>query len=169
MHQASLFDQTVLYLFHEYERGKLDGSDSSRSGRPRTTVADEMIDTVRLMIADDLHVTYQQIEFSLRINSPAIYSILHNYLKLRKAWVRWVLHSLTNHQKRLRIQFCRESLKRLKQERSRRAFDIITGDESCFYYYDPETKQQSKTSVSKDNPRLTKVRRNKVLGNEFSS
>ena len=120
----------------------MDVSDSPRSRRPCTTVTDEIIDAVRLMIDNDPHVTYQQIEFSLKINSPAIYSILCDYLKLRKIRSRWVPHSLTNDQKRLRIQFCRESSKRFKQERSRRVFDIITGDESCFYHYDPETKQQ---------------------------
>ena len=104
----------------------------SRSGRPRTAVTDEMIDAVRLMIDDDQHVTYQQIEFSLGKNSPAIYSILHDYLKLRKICAQWVKHSLTNNQKRLRIQFCRESLKRFEQERSRHVFDIVTGDESWF-------------------------------------
>ena len=74
-------DRTVLNWFHEYEHGKLDVSDSPRSGRPRTAVTDEMIDAVRLMIDDDPHVTYQQIDFSLGINSPAIYSILHDHFK----------------------------------------------------------------------------------------
>ena len=81
-------ERTVLNRFHEYERGKLDVSDSPRSGRTRTAVIDEMIDVVRLMIDDDPHVTYQQIEFSLGINSPAIYSILHDHLKLRKVYAR---------------------------------------------------------------------------------
>ena len=103
-----------------------------------------MIDAVRLMIDDDPHVTYQQIDFSLGINSPAIYSILHDHLKLRKVCARWVKHSLTNDQKRLRIQFCRQSLKRFEQGRSRRVFDIVTGDQSWFHHYDPETKQQLK-------------------------
>ena len=67
------------------------------------------------MVDDDAHVTYQQIEFSLRINSPTIYSILYDHLKLRQACARWVLHSLTHDQKRLRIQLCRQPLKQLEQ------------------------------------------------------
>ena len=54
--QASRFHRTVLNWFHEYERGKLDVSDSPRFGRPHTTVTDEMIDAVRLMLDDDPHV-----------------------------------------------------------------------------------------------------------------
>ena len=86
-------DWTVLNWFHEYERRKLDVSDSPRSGRPRTTITDEMIDAVRLMIGNDPHATYQQIDFSLGINSPAIYSILHDHLKLQRVCARWVSHS----------------------------------------------------------------------------
>ena len=157
-------DRKVLNWFHEYERGKLDVSDSPRSERPRTALTDEMIDADRLMIDDDPHVTYQQIEFSLGINSPAIYSILHDHLKLRKVCARWIPHSLTNDQKRLRIEFCRQSLKRFEQGRSRCVFDIVTGDQSWFHHYNPETKQQWKTWVSKDDPRPTIVRRNKSFG-----
>ena len=74
-----------------------------------------MIDAARLMIDDDPRVMYQQIEFSLQTDSPAIYSILHDHLKLQKVCPRWVPHSLINDQKRPQIQFCRESLKRFEQ------------------------------------------------------
>ncbi|CAF4656764.1 unnamed protein product [Rotaria sp. Silwood2] len=135
-------DRTILNWFDGYERGKLAVSDSPRSGRPRAAVTDETIDAVRLMIDDDPHLTYQQIECSLEIYSPAIYSILRDHLKLRKVCARWVPHLLTTDQKRLRVQFCHESLKRFEQGRSWRVFDIVTGDESWFHHYDPETKEQ---------------------------
>ena len=51
-------------------------------------------------------------------------------------------HTLTDGQKQLRVQFCRRSLKRFEEGRSRHVFDIITGDEPCFYHYDPELKEQ---------------------------
>ena len=51
-------------------------------------------------------------------------------------------HTLTDGQKQLSLQFCHHSLKRFEGDRSRRVFDIISGDESCFYHYDPEVKEQ---------------------------
>ena len=51
-------------------------------------------------------------------------------------------HTLIDDQKQLQLQFCRHSLKRFEEGRSRRVFDIITGDESCFYHYDPQLKEQ---------------------------
>ena len=94
-------NRTALNWFHEYKRGKLDVSDSPRCRRRRTALAPGMVDTVRLMIDNDPHVTYQQMEFFLRINSPAIYAILHDHPKLRKVCAPWVPNSLTNDQKRL--------------------------------------------------------------------
>ena len=72
----------------------------------------------------------------------AINSIIHDYLNLRKVCGGWVLHTLTDGQKQLPLQFCCDSLNRFEEDRSRRLFDIITGDESCFYHYDPELREQ---------------------------
>ena len=72
----------------------------------------------------------------------AINSIIHDYLNLRKICARWMLHTLTDDQKQLRLQFCRHSLKSFDEGQSRRVFDIITGDESYFYHDDPELKEQ---------------------------
>ena len=42
-------------------------------------------------------------------------------------------HTLTNDQQQLRVQFFGRSLKRFEGGQSRRVFDIITDNESCFY------------------------------------
>ena len=70
-------------------------------------------------------------------------------------------HQLKNDQKQLRIQFCRDSEERFEGGQFSRLFDIITGDESWFYHYDPTTKEQSKVWVSETDPRPTKVHRYK--------
>ena len=73
-------------------------------------------------------------------------------------------HTLTDDLKQLRIQFCHHSLKRFEEGRSRRVFDAMTGDEPCFYHYDPELKQQSKGCLSTTDQHPTKVHRNKSAG-----
>ena len=75
-----------------------------------------------------------------------------------------MLHALTDGQKQLPLRFCRHSLKRFEEGRSRRLFDIITGDESCFYYYDPELKEQWKVCLSTTDQRPSKVHWNKSAG-----
>ena len=110
---------------------------------------------------DDPHSTYQQIESRLGISSTSINSIIHDYLNVRKVCDGWVPHTLTDDQKQLRLQFCRHSIKRFEEDRSRCAFDIITGDEFWFYHYDPELKEQCKSLLSTTDQRLTEVHRNK--------
>ena len=135
-------DCTVFNWFHEFQRNKFSVQHAPRSGRPSTSVTEQTIDAVRKIIKDDPHSTYQQIEAILDISSTVINSIIHNYLNVRKVCGRWVPHTLTNDQKQLPLQFCCHSRKRFKEDRSRCLFDIITGDESCFYHYDPQLKEQ---------------------------
>ncbi|CAF4608607.1 unnamed protein product, partial [Rotaria sp. Silwood2] len=52
----------------------------------------------------------------------------------------------------------------LNLRKSRCVFDIITGDESWFYHYDPELKEQSKVWMSTTDPRPTKIHRTKSAG-----
>ncbi len=111
---------------------------------PETAVNEQTIDAVRAIIENDPHSTYEQIEDISSINSPAINSIIHDYLKLREVCARWVSHQLTNDQKQLRIQFYPHSLKIFEEGPFRRVFNIVTGDKLWFYLYDPNKKELSK-------------------------
>ena len=135
-------DHTVFNCFREFQCDKFNVQDAPCSGRPSTFVTEQTIDAVRRIIEDDPHSTYQQIEVILGISSAPINSIIHDYLNLRKVCARWMPHTLIGDQKQLRVQFCRHSLKRFEEGQSRHVFDVITGDESCFYHYDPELKEQ---------------------------
>ena len=93
-----------------------------------------------------------------------IRSILHDYLGLRQITCRWVPHFLTEAQKQDRVDYCLAMLKKFDGDRSKRMYDIITGNESCIYYYDPETKRQNKVWVARNAPSPTKVRRQRSVG-----
>ena len=100
---------TVFNCFREFQRNEFTVQETTRSGRPSTSVIEQTIDAVRKIIEDNPHSTYQQIEAILGINSMAINSIIHDYLNLRKVCGRWVPHTLTDNQKQFRVQFCRHS------------------------------------------------------------
>ena len=100
----------------------------------------------------------------MQIGSAATESILHDCLGLRKMTCRWVPHFLNEAQKQDSVDYRLAMLKKFDGGRSQRVHDIITGDESCFYYYDPETKRQNQVWVPRNNPFPTKVRRQRSLG-----
>ncbi len=99
----------------------------------------------------------------MQIGSAATQSILHDYLGLKKVTCRWVPHFLTEAQKQDRVDYCLKMLEKFDGDRSKRVYDIVTGDESWFYYYDPETKRQSQVWAASNDPRPTKVHRQRSV------
>ena len=143
MGEATHLPTTYSFIaFRQFQCNQFTVQHAPRSDRPSTSLTKQTIDARRKIIEDDPHSTYQQIEAILGISSTTINSIIHDYLNLRKVCGGWIPHALTDDQKQLPLQFCRHSLKRFEENRSRHVFDIITGDESCFYHYDPQLKEQ---------------------------
>ncbi|KAI6653903.1 Mariner transposase [Oopsacas minuta] len=58
-------------------------------------------------------------------------------------------------------------LKRFANGSSRAVSEILTGDETWNYHYDPETKRMSKEWVEEDAPPPTKVRRVRSVGKQM--
>ena len=109
-----------------------------------------------------IHIVHTNRYKTLQIGSAAAESIRHNYLGLRKITYRWIPHLLTEAQKQDRVDYCLAMLKKFDSGSSKR---VITGDESWFYYYDPETNRPSEVWVARNDPSPTKVRRQRSVGN----
>ncbi|GBP61170.1 hypothetical protein EVAR_28378_1 [Eumeta japonica] len=62
---------------------------------------------------------------------------------MKKLCSRWILHNLTKTQKTDRVTWCNVMLTIFKERASNLVWDIVIGDETCIYCYDPKTKQQS--------------------------
>ncbi|CAH1992498.1 unnamed protein product [Acanthoscelides obtectus] len=66
----------------------------------------ENVDAVRKLIIEDRHVTYREIETSLKISKTSIQKISHEELGVRKLVSRWIRHLLTEEQKAARVNWC---------------------------------------------------------------
>ena len=148
---------TVFRWFSEFNRGRSALQDEFREGRPKSVVVPENIDAVRELVLQDRHVTYREIEGYLGISSTRIHSILHEHLAVKKICSRWIPHNLTIAQKKARVDWSKEMLKKFHRGASKDVYKIVTGDESWIYAYEPETKQQSTVWVFQDEPNPTKV------------
>ncbi|KAI6658737.1 Histone-lysine N-methyltransferase SETMAR-like [Oopsacas minuta] len=77
---------------------------------------------------------------------------------MSKVTARWVPKLLSKEQKRERVRVSKELLSRYKAEED--FLDrIVTGDETWFHYFEPESKTQSKQWKICDEPVLIKVSR----------
>ncbi|CAH1988406.1 unnamed protein product [Acanthoscelides obtectus] len=115
-------------------------------GAPKTAVTQENVDAVRKLIVEDRHLTYREIEASLKISKTSIQKILHEELGVRKLVSRWIPHLLTEEQ---------------KAARQKNVYSIVSGDESLIYCYEPKNKRQSAVWVSQGEEKKTKVIRSR--------
>lgn len=158
---------TVYDWFNEFKRGRRSLKDEPREGRPISAVTPENIDAVQKMIEEDRHVTYFEIEAYLSISAPSIHTILHDKLAVRKLCARWIPHLLTDDQKKARVDWCKEMLQKYGGGPSRLLNNIVTGDESWIYAYEPETKQQSTVWVFQNEQNPTKVVRSRSVAKQM--
>ena len=63
---------------------------------------------------------------SLAISSTSMHSILHEHLAAKKIFSRWVPHNLTNAQKSVRVDWCKEMLEKYDRD----ALKDVAGDGS---------------------------------------
>ncbi|CAH2009846.1 unnamed protein product [Acanthoscelides obtectus] len=88
----------------EFKRGRVSLGDDPRVGAPKTAVTQENVDAVRKLIIEDRHVTFHEIEASLKISKTSIQKILDEELGVRKLVSRWIPHLLTEEQKAARLK-----------------------------------------------------------------
>ena len=88
----------------------------------------------------DCHMTYREIGVPLDISMTNINKILREHLAEKNICLRWIPHSLTDAQKKTRINLCKEMLTKFLQGASKAVYNIYTGDELWIYAYEPETK-----------------------------
>lgn len=153
--------RTVERWYLEFLRGHSSLSDKLREGRPKTAMTQENIEAVRQLILEDRHVTYREIEASVGISGTTVQKILHEELVVKKLISRWIPHLLSDDQKTARVSWCRKTLKRFSRGESKHVYDVVSGDESWIYAYDPDSKQQSTVWVFQDEPKPTKVIRSR--------
>ena len=152
---------TVFRWFRQFMSGASTLEDDDPCGGTATTVTPENVSRAVSLIKKDPKMTYAEIQDIMMISSGSLTCILHDCLGVRKRCARWVPHNLSEEQKRGRVDWCTHMLRKFDRGRSPRVWDIVTGDETWVYQYDPETKQQSAVWVFPDEIPPVKFKRNR--------
>ncbi|CAH1972975.1 unnamed protein product [Acanthoscelides obtectus] len=114
---------TISRWYGKFERGRVSLSDDPRVGAPKTAVTQENVVAVRKLIIEDRHVTYREIEASLK---------------------------LVSQQKAARVNWCQKTLDRFNSGNSKNVYSFVSGDESWIYCEEKPTKVIRSRSVSKN-------------------
>ena len=144
----------VYRWYAHFRDGREDVKDDARSGRPSTARTDENVESVRLL-TEDRHATLQMIADRLNIGRETVRRIVTEDLGKRKICTRFVPHVWTTEQKQEHVVYCQNLLLMGQDERFWE--NIITGDETWRFAYDPATKRQSAEWVGQNSPKPKKL------------
>ena len=130
-----------------------------RVGRPVSVLTEKNVATVKTLIEEDARYTVQEIEELSGIHSSDALKILRERLGLRKICTRWVPHLLTDEQKQSRVRLASQVIEKYDKCDPRRLEEIVTGDETWIYHFQPDSKAKNKVWVSSEVDRPVIARR----------
>ena len=117
-----------------------------RVGRPVSVLMEKNVATVKTLIEEDTCYTVQEIEELSGIHSSSVLKILRERLGLRKICTCWVPHLLTDEQKQSRVRLASQVIEKYDKCDPHRLQEIVTGDETWIYHFQPVIARCCKTS-----------------------
>lgn len=162
-------DRTVRRWIQEFSEGRNTAAHLGGAGRPATAVTHENVERVGDLIAEDPRITTREICHQLGIGSGPLDEILHQHLHVNKVSARWVPRTLTLHMKLDRVNTCRELLQMEEQGGPGFLDRFVTGDESWFHFYEPESRRSSMEWREVGQAPPTKVRTTVSAGKRMAS
>jgi len=134
--------QTKTFLWYKRSKDRqMSVDDDECSGQQSTSTTPENIAKVREVILADRRQTIHDVCEIVGLSYGTVQRILADNLNMRHISARFVPRLLSDDQKAHRISVCSE-LKQQARDNPIFISNVITGDETWVYGYDPETKQQ---------------------------
>ena len=153
---------TVCKWVHRFNDGRESIENDRRVGRPVSVLTEKNVATVKKLIEEDARYTVQEIEELSGIHSSSVLKILHERLGLRKICARWVPHLLTDEQKQSRVRLASQVIEKYDKCDPRHLEEIVTGDETWIYHFQPDSKAKNEVWVSSEGDRPVIARRCKT-------
>ena len=164
VYSDNCLSRTRVYAWYKrFQEGREDIQDDEHPGPSNTVVTQSNIEKVREFIKNEPKSSLRYMEMELNMSKNSIHRILTNHLNLRKVCAKFVPHKLTDYQKSLRIQHCKDLIKESKKDPNFK-YSIVTGDETWCFQYDPETKRQSAEwkHPTEPKPKKSRLEKSKV-------
>ncbi|CAK9818248.1 Protein GVQW3 [Anthophora plagiata] len=145
---AQFGDQTLsrarVFAWHKkFKEGRELVENVEHDRRPRTSITEENIRTIRELLERDRRLTLSEMTAQVGISYGSCQTIVTKDLGFRKVCARWVPRLLTAEQKLRRFQVCQELSARFSEEGDTFLNRIVTCDEAWVHHYTPESKQAS--------------------------
>ena len=119
-------------------------------GRPVSVLTEKNVATVKTLIAEDARYTMQEIQKLSGIHSSSVLKILRERLWLSKICMCRVPHLLTDEQKQSRVRLALQVIEKYDKCDPRCLEEIVTGDETWIYHFQPDSKAKNKVWFSSE-------------------
>ena len=135
---------TVCKWLHRFNDGWESIENDPQVGRPVSVLMEKNVATVKTLIEEDARYTVQEIEELSGIHMSSVLKILRERLGLRKICACWVPHLLTDEQKQSRVRLASQVIEKYDKCDPRRLEEIVTGDKTWIYHFQPDSKAKNK-------------------------
>lgn len=142
------------------KEGREGVEDEQRTGRPSTSHTLDNVAKVKAVLDSDRRLSVRLIADKVELSKSIVHEIITTELRMRKVCAKLVPKVLTVEQKESRVSISRELLDR-SSIRPDFLQQVITGDETWVFEYDPESKRQSSEWHTTESPRPKKARMSK--------
>lgn len=145
-------------IMKEYSDGDREQySRAEGSGRPKTSLTDDNVKTIKEIIEDDPHLSCTRLEDMTKIPKSSVHRILTDVLKKSSVCAKWVPHLLSQDQKQSRVVECGNLLQAFQKRNAKRL--IIITDEKWVYCRDVQAKENTRVWVDAGGDRPMVARR----------
>ena len=146
-----------IFEWHKrFKEGRDSVDDIPWSGRPTTSKTDDCVARARELMRANRRLTMRELSVEVGVSYGTCQAILTQDLNMRRVAAKFVSRILTTKQKEWHLSVATKMLQETESDENFMG-QIITGDETWVYRYDPETKHQSSRWKSADSPRNRKA------------
>ena len=150
--------RTICRWVDRFREGQEDVKDDYRCGRPRTERTERSILSVKNLVESDPLISIREISDKCGLSHSTVEKILDEDLNLKKISSGWIPHLLNEEQKIQRVK-CSVQLQQMFQPHgNKRLSDVVTGNETWFYFYGIPNKRANQVWVGPDDPRPVVLR-----------
>ena len=153
---------TVCKCVRRFNDGQESIENDPRVVRPVPVLTEKNVATVKTLIEEDARYTVQEIEELSGIHSSSVLKILRERLGLCKICACLVPHLPTDEQKQSQVRRASQVIEKYDKCDPRHLEEIVTGDETWIYHFQPDSKAKNKVWVSSDGDRPVIARRCKT-------
>ena len=124
--------------------------DGPKPGRPKINEEGKYDSIILKLINNDPSVSLNELAKCLGFSKTKTRNYIKANLCLKKKMCKWVPHVLTESQKKKRVEFCKNFIKKFSKKSEKNIYNIITGDESWLRFWDLKVGNNAKIWQSKN-------------------